>query len=256
MPEQKEAPVISEQPTIEAPEIKAPEINKDELLGELTKMGVTKAEDLVGMQRASKEAGNIARMMGEVRQENAELKRMLQQLQHSQSAGYQEPSTPPPIDLGQVVRKEVTTALSHLTQEQLRAQEQIESELAEIETDRNYQAVADIWQKHVANRATNMRLRRGETSLTKEYYKLVDIYKDKMIEAHMNALKAVGKTGVKPPHIEQGETHAPQLPTDDSESRRKLRRINDERTKGAMKSENALEAMVGELFPPEVFGLK
>jgi hypothetical protein len=249
--EKVESPVI-EAPVIEAP--KVPEIDKEALVSELTKLGVKNPDDLVNMQRASREAGNLANILGQVRNENQELKRMIQSLQQSSQAGYQS-SDQPAVDLRQVVRSEVEGVVKGLTQQQIQAQEALENELADIETDKDFMAVSDVWQKYLNNRNTQSRLRRGETSLTREYYRLVGTYKDKMIEAHTNALKLSSTKQKAAPHVERGDTHSPQVPATDDERKQKLKRISEDRSKGNLESNRALEQMVEQMFPPEVFKL-
>lgn len=236
-------------------EPKPPEIDKDALFSELTKMGVTKADDLHNMKKASSESGRLANILGQVRDENAELKRMIQQMQQGQQGGYP-PSDAPPIDLGQVVEskaeKAVERVFQKLTAQQMQAQEQVEAEMADIESDSKFPALQEVFQKHIASRATQLRFRRGETTLTREYSRLKDIWMDKMLEASTNALKRT-QPSVKAPHVESGDTHSPQLPEAATEHQKKLRNITEQRAKGQMTSDQAMEQMVKELFPADTF---
>jgi cell division ATPase FtsA len=252
--EQKE--VVVPDPTLTPPvEPKPPEIDKDSLLSELTKMGVTKADDLHNMKRASSEAGNLANLLGQARNETAELKRMIQQMQQGQNAGYQ-PQDAQPIDLGQVVESKAEKAVERVFQkmnaQQMQAQEQVEAEMADIEGDAKFPILQETFQRHIGSRATQLRFRRGETTLTKEYSRLKDVWMDKMLEAHTNALKLT-QPSVKAPHVEQGGTHSPQLPEAATESAKKLRNITEQRSQGKMSSDQAMEAMVKELFPSDMF---
>jgi hypothetical protein len=248
-----------ESPTIEQPqvtEVKPPEIDKEALVSELTKMGVTKAEELLNMRRASSETGKLANMLGEVRNENAELKRMIQQLQTGSQAGYQEHQ---PIDLKQAMRpvvKEVfQEAMVETTQRQMEAMRAQRAEMARIQSNKWFPAVRDVWEKYLNHPTTQDRLLGGETSLTDEYRNVVDAYTSRMLETQTAALQAA-QGGIKPPHVEQGNTQSVQNPPASTESVRKLRQISEAQRKGELESNRALDAMVKELFPAELFGLK
>jgi competence protein ComGC len=252
---------VVESPTMEQPvEPKAPEIDKEALVAELSNFGVTKADELVKMRNEAISAGKIANALGEVRKENArlhqqseELKRMIQQMSQGSSAGYQ--TEGPPIDLKKTIKESVVEVFNEKTREQMQAMAAVQAEKADIETDELYPAIADIWQKHMGSQATQQRLYDGQTTLSKEYSRVKDTYYKKMIEAHTNALK-LAQGGVKTPHVEQGETRSVQAPATEDEHKRKLKQINELRAKGQIKSEQALEKMVENLFPPEIFGLK
>ena len=252
MSEEAKAPETVPNPALTPPvEPKPPEIDKDSLLSELTKMGVTKADDLHNMKRASSEAGNLANLLGQARNETAELKRMIQQIQQGQNAGYQQPDAQP-IDLGKVVEERVEAVFDRKTRQQLQAQEQIQAEIADIEADSKFPALQEVFQRHIGSNATQKRFRNGETTITKEYMRLKDVWMDKMLEAHTTALKLT-QTSVKAPHVESGDTHSPQLPAAATESAKKIRNITEQRSKGQMTSDQAMEAMVKELFPADMF---
>ncbi len=78
----------------------------------------------------------------------------------------------------------------------------------------------------------------------------VGTYKDKMLEAHMNALKLT-KSGqaASMPHVEQGMTNSVQMPRQDSERDKKLKTIREAHQKGAMNSEEMLANLVKSVLP-------
>jgi hypothetical protein len=250
--EKVESPVI-EAPVV--PEPKPPEIDKESLLSELTKMGVRKPEEIVGMHQASREAGKLANMLGEVRNENAELKRMIQQMQQSTSAGYQ--SETPGVDLGQLIESKTETAVQRavqrISQQQIEAQRTIRAEQAKIQNNKWFPAVKDVFEKYISNPNVQDRLMSGESTLTDEYRNVVDAYVDKMMQAQQNALSATQKP--KPPHVEQGDSQSVQKVPESDETKKKLRRISEERSKGNLESNKALDMLVKELFPAERFNI-
>lgn len=243
---------VVENPTIEAPVVeppKPPEIDKDALISELTKMGVRDPNELVNMQRASREAGNIANLLGQVRTENQELKRMIQQMQSSQNqqVGYQDAQ---PVDIGKVVRHEVENVVKSLTTEQIRAQEALEGELSEIEMDDDYQMVASVWQQYLGSRPVQLNLRKGATTLTKEYNKVVKAFYKKMLGAQQSAINLAQK-GVKTPHVEAASTHTPQLPKQTEEKERKINQLREAHQKGTMTSDTMLDNLVKSILPAD-----
>ena len=255
---------MAEAPTIEQPTTPPPaEIDTKALLDELGKLGVKKPEDLTNIHNASQQVGKAWNEVGTLRQQNEQLLRAMQELK-SQVA---QPRSHEPdygtstegIDIRKVIREETGTVidskLQDLNRRQFEAQRAVQREYQAIVNDEDFGMVQPIWEKHVANYATQERLQAGETTLKAEYDRTVKTYLKELAIRGRTALEGVAKSTVKQPHMEGGDTQSKPLPSGNQEHNKKLRQINEDRSKGTLDSDRALQNLVKEFFPADMFKL-
>ena len=86
-------PIVQE-PTQKVDEPTTDEIDVDALMGELNTIGKTTPESIKGMHTASKEAGNLARLLGEANKKIDNLQSQINQPQRSNTNyDYDEPKS-------------------------------------------------------------------------------------------------------------------------------------------------------------------
>ena len=260
-----EQPTVEESPTIEQPTTPKPvEIDTKALLDELGKIGVKKPEELINIHNASQQVGKAWNEVGTLRQQNEQLLKAMQELksQVSQPRPHEPDygSSTEGIDIRKVIREETGTVIDSKLQEmnrrQFEAQRAVQREYQAIIQDEDFGMVQPIWEKHVANYATQERLQSGETTLKAEYDRTVKTYLKELAIRGRTALEGVAKSTVRQPHMEGGETQSKPLPSGDQEHNKKIRQIKDDRTKGNLDSDRALEKLVKEFFPSDMFKIQ
>ncbi len=130
----KEMPTLPE--SSKAPET-GPMDTHQALIAELEKLGVQKPEQLQGMAVASEQSGKLANMLGEIRRENAELRRILQDTAKPKAA--QDPYSSEPINIEDVVERAVGRFYeSKILRPQQEAQQQFARQLKEVQEDKHF----------------------------------------------------------------------------------------------------------------------
>ena len=264
MPEKKDAKVEGEPIQLEEDPKKAvaegkqddPRKSAEALLTELEKFGVRSSEDLTGLAQAAQQTGHLQNLLGDVKRENKELREMIEQLRSQGRRSELEPLEPAagePIDLGSVVRKEISSFWQEQVEEQRRAQERQLMEMAEVMQDEYYPQVKEIFDAHIGNPAVAYKVQAGQSSYAKEYDKVVKKYLHSMLKRSQEVLKGLTQatSGTKPPHMESGETKSAPLPPAEEEKRESMRKIDDARRKGSLDSDKALEQLIEQVLPKE-----
>lgn len=208
--ERKEMPTLPEK---QEPSVSSPQDERMVLLAELEKLGVKKPEQLTGMAVASEQSGKLANMLGEIRRENQELKRMLQE-QQSRRVETQDPyGNPAPVDIGKVVEDAVGKFYQkNILEPQQRAQSEFQQHLQEVQEDDHYHILGTQFEQYVANPKVTYSLQTGQTSLAKEYRRFKDRYFTNLLGKVTENYKSLLETGAKPsgvktpPHMESGES--------------------------------------------------
>jgi hypothetical protein len=256
-----EKPNVAEEPTtIEKPTTPAPaEIDTKALLDELGKIGVKKPEDLVNIHNASQQVGKAWNEVGTLRQQNEQLARSVQELQAIARKAQQ---TNQPdygsnanegVDLGKLIDTTIKKNIHDMQQQQFEAQRAVQREYAKITNDPDFQLVEEVWKKHAGSFDTQDRLQSGQSTLSEEYNNVVKTYYREIAKRSRSAIENLSKSGQKQPHMEAGETQSRPIPSGDQEHNKKVRQIADERSKGTLDSNRALENLVKEFFPADMF---
>jgi len=241
---------MSEKPTIEEPKgTEKPEVSAEDqakaILEELGKFGIDSPEKVQNVAKASSEAGNLARILGETRQQNEILMREIQSLknQPKQTDSYEYGE---PINIKEVVRNELRGFYQEdILKPQVEFSNKIWSELSEVQSDEDYALVQSVWDKHWNNPNTQYKVQTGQTSPKKEYDKLVRTYYRQSMKKTYDALQGVMNQKAKPPHIETGDQTHVHMPTQSDETREKVDKI----VKNSKGGDSDIEALVRTILP-------
>jgi len=244
---------MDEKPTIEEPkEEPKKEVSAEDqakaILDELGNLGIDSPEKIHNMAKASSEAGNLARMLGEVRQQNDEMRRQIQNLsttpQHHDNDEYGGES----IDIRGVIRNELRGFYQdEIIKPQAEMTNRVYGELSAIQGDEDYHLVKDMWDEHWQNPSTQHRVQTNQTSPKREYDNLVKTYFRQSFRKTYDALKGVVETKAKPPHMESGDQSHVVMPTSDDETRDKVKKV----VKNSTGSDSDIEALVKAMLPPD-----
>lgn len=254
-----------EKPTLADDEGKAtassPEEEAKELLATLGKLGVKKPEQITNMATASQQVGEAWNRLGEARDQIRELEAKIEALSQQPTPGYDPDYGSESLDIaalietktGQAAEKAVRKVVTELTQaNQARA-----SEMARIQQDADYEAVSDIWTQYLSNPQTQANLQSGQTTLTAEYNKVVREFMRRMLNQSQKVIEGI--TGASAPgkqeplHLESGATSSEGAlsANDDDAQRETLKKIIDKRAAGSMGSDDALDAIINTVLPPD-----
>jgi hypothetical protein len=251
--------MAEESPTIEQPTTPPPaEIDTKALLDELGKIGVKKPEDLVNIHSASQQVGKAWNEVGTLRQQNEQLLRAVQELQTKMSQPVpREPeygtNANEGVDLGKLIDTTIKKNIRDMQQQQFDAQRHVQREYAKITNDPDFQLVEEVWKRHASTFDTQDRLQSGQSTLSEEYNNVVKTYYREIAKRSRSAIEGLSKSGQKQPHMETGETQSRPIPSGDQEHNKKVRQISEDRSKGNLDSNKALENLVKEFFPADMF---
>jgi hypothetical protein len=250
--------MADESPTIEQPTTPAPvEIDTKALLDELGKIGVKKPEELVNIHNASQQVGKAWNEVGTLRQQNEQLLQAVRELQTKVS----QPTSREPdygtnsegVDLGKLIDTTIKKNIRDMQQQQFEAQRHVQREYAKITNDPDFQLVEEVWKRHASTFDTQDRLQSGQSTLSEEYNNVVKTYYREIAKRSRSAIEGLSKSGQKQPHMESGETQSKPIPAVDVEHNKKVRQITEDRSKGNLDSNKALENLVKEFFPADMF---
>ena len=244
---------MTEQPTVKEPAGMEPtqtsESAGDDIAKKLAELEIDSPQRLENMARASSEAGRLAKMVGDLRDQNEQLSRKLDgltQYQPNQDFDYSQPG----IDLGQEIRKNTRAEIQAILKEQEDAKRQATEayykDMSKIQGDKRYKVLDPVWQRHIQKPSVQMALQRGETNIVDEYYKVKDAYFDILEETYTNKVKSVTE---KPsaPHMESGNTQFEQVPSVDPTSKSELsKRVSPD--KGWTGTDEDIKEMFGSMF--------
>ena len=242
MAEEPKVEPMATGPTELKGEVKKDEIDVDALMSELTTLGKTTPESIKGMHTASKESGNLARMVGDLREEIQGLKASKSTPPASPDA-YDDPSS---VDLGALIRKELGTFWNEQQTAQNQAYQNTMQDLASVQGDEDYGIVKDVYEEHLKSPNVQMAINSGGSSYTKEYDRIVRRYYRGIAMRSKEALEQLTAKGAKvtPPHMESGSPSSPAVPESD-EAKANLKKIA-ERSTG---SDDDIDAMLNEFLP-------
>jgi len=211
-----EEPVAPEPEATNTPE--APEVDVDGIMQELSQIGVTTKEKVVGMATASKEAGRLAQMLGEERaarrHAEEETRRLREQRKPEPEYGEYEQQNITKDD----IKSAVVDVVNQLF---IQPQRKLRQVSAAIQDDEDYKVVEGMFSQHIQNPMIQEAVAQGHTSFEGEYSKIkAEFYKQLAIKGK-SALEHLQKTGTKPktniPHVESssGNPVASNSPDDD-----------------------------------------
>jgi len=237
--------VKAEEPQIDKPteevvvEPPAGEIDVESIMAKLNELDKTTPEAIDGMATASRESGNLARMLGDERKRNEQL-----QAELNQSRNTPQPKPTNDFDLdnyaeGQPVdiEKAVESAVERVvTKREKIAQEANQRSFAEqqsILTDNNYQ-VPEIRAAFEAVRndpATMMQLQTGQTTLSGLWNNVKDSYKDNLLLEARKVIDSQRGKSPAPVHVERGGQTPENLIQEPKDGDARAKKINDIKAK-------------------------
>ena len=231
MPESTTEPIV--EPTVEEPNI---DRDIDGLLAVLEKADVAKPEQLEGKLRASKEAGQLANLLGTVKAENQELRDLIKGLNKpSKPKDEWDDTSAQPIDIEDVVKRSVKSALYEEKKAQSEQQQRMLQQYNKITTDKHYGLVKEAWE----NKLKDPNFVMGNVDLTEEY-------KNTVIDFYMGVSKQAGDTirrlkpgTVNPPHME-GEGATPKTKPPTPEKQEKLKKLQEQAGKGRVYTDDEI----------------
>ena len=252
--------VVKESPTLEAPPVQetpAVEAKTTEqyaaLVSELEKFGVTNAKQLEGKFQAASERGHLANILGEVKSENAELKRMLMEMQATQkkarSTGYEEDPQPGAIDLGELVEKRVQAVIEKEKRSSMEAQQRAWQAWNAIQSDEDYHLVADKWETRMRDPNFAIQLQAGTVDPVAEYQKMLRSHYKSSVKLAADTIRTL-TTGLpqQKVHVEGTARARQESPVERSETQKQVDSLKEKVNKGYNPSEDeqlaALQAVL------------
>jgi hypothetical protein len=246
----------------------SPEDEAKELLGALEKLGVKNPEQITNMATASQQVGEAWNRLGATRDQLGaandkikDLEAKIAALSQQSRSGYDPDYDNESLDVaalietktGQAAEKAVRTVVAELTAvNQARARE-----MAQIQQDEYYPAVADIWTQYLGNPQTQANLQSGHTTLSTEYNKVVRKFMGSMLSQSQKVIEGI--TGAAAPgkqeplHLESGASSSEGALSsgDDDAKKENIKKIVEQRATGGMSSDDALEALIRTVLPPD-----
>lgn len=249
MAEEKKKP--EETPTLpkETPKETPPGDETAALLSELEKAGVTNTEQLQGKLTASSQAGNLANQLGAIRQENAELKAMIETPSQQRLPAEESEET----DLNKLMEKSVETALDRREKKQREANAQIQQAAnvmwGKIYNHPKYNVIKDLWEKKFENPSFSMQIQSGMLNPLEEFHNTLNEYWEGIAQRSVNTIKTLqGRGDVAIPHVEgEGQISAPAAEEEKSDNRKTLDRLQEISKKRALTSDEEIEALEASL---------
>ena len=226
------------------------QIDVDGLVAELEAAGVNSTEQLQGKLNASKEAGQLANLLG---QSNARVR----ELENALTAQQQQPMQPDylgdedeGVNLQNMMRNTIREEVARERQMTLQAQQFVNSKWQEILSDPDYPQVKDIWEQQCQDPNFQAGMQSGQIDPVREYNQTVRRYFRGIARKSVDAIKTLQKGG-RPslPHVE-GSAQLPDQPRGDlssKDSRIQQFRERVEKT-GKLTSENDALAVLDTLL--------
>ena len=146
MADKIESPTIVEpigEPKLDEPPAKAPEIDVESLVKELEKAGVSSVQELQGKLTASKEAGQIANLLGDANKRIVDLEKAASLPPADPEYDYSEGT---PIDIETIVEKKLTSVLDAREAKTRQVQQKAMQIWQGIQTDPDYGLVKKVWE--------------------------------------------------------------------------------------------------------------
>lgn len=229
-----------EKPTIEEPIVEPVEGTEakvseptdiDALVKELEKAGVTTTQELQGKLTASKEAGQLANLLGDANKRISDLEQARKQPPAEPDYDY---SGGEPVDLESMMNNVLDKREAKTRQ----LQQQAMQVWGEIQSDEDFHLVKDVWTEKVKDPLFNMDIQTGRKNITKEYAKTVREYYKGIARQSLETITTLQKGGAPAtPHVES-EAHMPGMPTQTNETQETVTKLTEKVNKGQRLTED------------------
>ncbi len=214
-----------------------------ELVAELEKAGVTSSKQLEGKFKAASEVGKMANLLGEVRGENAELKRMLMDMQASmkrpKANPYGEEEQPGAVDIGDLIEKRVAAVIDREKRASLEAQQRAFQAWNMIQQDEDYPLVADKWEAKMRDPNFAIKLQAGTIDPVAEYQRVLRDHYKSSVRLAAETIKTL-TTGQPTPkvHVESSARARQDTPIEKGQRDKTLQPLKEKVNKGYIPSED------------------
>ena len=226
-----------------------------DLMKQLDSYGIQNQQDLDNMAKASSESGRLANYLGQTRQENEVLRREIQEMKQMLNNQYQQQQQQPAtgdtgdgqsIDLEKMIEQKMTNVLHGFVgqmNQQTNAQRAI---VSEIQNDPDYKAVAPVLENHLQNPNVQAAINNGQTTLQREYDRVVKAYQREMLRKSQAVLQGLSDQRMAPPHTESHQISQPKTPEQEAKAA-KLAKLREK----DYVSEDDLRDHIKDLFPDD-----
>lgn len=237
----EETPPLEEEPPKET---EKPAAEVEELLAELEKVGITDATKLQGTIRASREAGNLANLVGELRAEIGEMKKAKERV-----PAQEQDVEPAGQDLEQLMNTILDKRDTKKAQDQYNYNRMVLQQHQEIKDDKFYPQVKEIWDEKLKDANFAFEIQNGIVNPVKEYDKLVREYLVGMAQRSAETIKTM--QGGKPlaPHVESGAARVSVTSgSTDEDKMPKTKELREKTLKGHVPTEEEQLEAIGEML--------
>lgn len=205
----------TEQPAGEATPAPAketpPAVDVDGLISELEKAGVASPQDLTNKLEASAQSGRLAQLLGDERKRSQNLETQVAEMQRMavpKQTMYDDPfeQAEQPIDLESAMERSVNKVLDRRDKAALQAHQQNLAKWNQIQSDKDYGLVKDVWEGHLKDPNFALQIQNGMVDPYLAYNETVRGYYKGMAQQSLDVIKQLrGGSGIPPPHVETGE---------------------------------------------------
>jgi len=216
----------------------------DGFLAELEKAGVTNPDQLSGKLKASKEAGQLANLLGTVRSENQELKEMIKGLQKAPKQADEWETSAQPVDLDATIERTLERVLSKKEKASAEQQARFLTVYNKIVGNKNYHLVKGVWEEKLRDPNFNYQLQSGQVDPTEAFNDLVLDYYVGISRQAGDVIRSMKTGTIKPPHMEgEGAVERSKQPL--PELSEKTKTLQEKVNKGYLPTDDELIALMG-----------
>lgn len=249
--------MIEEQPTLEGEPKSENEIteqpqNQEEvdvegLVAELQKAGVNNPEQLQGKLTASKEAGQLANLLGQANSRIRDLEQQIMSIQQQQPQpntydyGGEEDGG---VNIQEILRQTIREEVLRERQLTMQAQQFVNEKWRKIQTDPDYELVKDVWEAKCRNPEFSHAFQTGQVDPVEAYNQTVREYYRGVAKKSLDAIEVLQKGG-KPaaPHVES-EAISPGREPDTSDFEEKLKQYRERvKKEGRLGEDEAVDVL-------------
>ncbi|MDY6834981.1 MAG: hypothetical protein SVY53_09315 [Chloroflexota bacterium] len=217
----------------------------DALIAELEKAGVTTAEQLGGKLEASRQAGQMAQLLGDARNEIAGLKTQLTEMRQgtlNQSIDIDQLDDDGQnggVDLEKAITRVLRKEKERDRQQAVEARKKIMQSWGMIQNDKDYPLVKEVWERKISDPNFNLQVQSGQINPATEYMETVREFYKGIAKRSLDAIKTLKGGGVTPTPNVEGPASIPGQPAPQAKGGKDVLDKTKERVdKGARLSED------------------
>jgi len=222
----------------------------DSLMAQLEEAGATNSDALQGKLRASQEAGNLGRLLGEERNKVANLEGQLSQVRNSppqaqpQNLDIDNYSEGQSVDLEKLIEQGFEKVWTKKEQQAEQVQKMQQAQWSEIHGDTDYNLVKEIWEAKVQNPQFVAQVQAGRVHPLRAYNQTVREYYKGIAKQSKDVITQLQRGVTPPPHMEQGE-RSPNLVSQETggktNARKTIDALHEKSRKGLLSEDEELD---------------